>query len=66
MMAERMSLTGYDGGLAAPLVPQRCPVCGAWLDSGDDFLLLGAAGRCAGCSRCLHRVWAQEYAAGAR
>ncbi len=34
----RFPLTGYDGGLAAPAVPCRCPVCGAWLDSGDDFL----------------------------
>ena len=58
-----MSLTGYDGGLAAPVTPQRCPVCGAWLDSGDDYLLLDGAGRPAGCGRCLRRVWAQEYAA---
>ena len=58
-----MELTGYDGGLAARVVPQRCPVCGAWLDSGDDFLLLDERGRPAGCGRCLRRVWAQEYAA---
>ena len=58
-----MGLTGYDAGLAAPVEPQRCPICGAWLDSGDDFLMLDAAGWAAGCSRCLRRVWAQDYAA---
>lgn len=61
----RFPLTGYDGGLAAPAVPCRCPVCGAWLDSGDDFLFFprprpGERPRPArplpvGCSRCLRR-----------
>ena len=40
----------------------RCPICGAYLDSGDDFVYIDADGKdynksdISGCSRCLRRV----------
>ncbi len=60
----RFPLTGFDGALAAPAAPCRCPACGAWLDSGDDFLFFprpcpgadpAAPPIPVGCSRCLRR-----------
>ena len=40
----------------------RCPVCGAVLDSDDDFVVMDMDGKdyklsdIAGCSRCLRKV----------
>ena len=40
----------------------RCPICGAVLDSDDDFVYIDAEGSetkkqdISGCSRCLRRV----------
>lgn len=62
----RFDLTGYDGGIAAPVQHYVCPICGAVLDSDDDFVLMDADGDpsktadVAGCSRCLRMVRAER------
>lgn len=62
----RFDLTGYDGGLAVPVQYYVCPICGAVLDSDDDFVLVDADGGLnktadvAGCSRCLRMVRAER------
>lgn len=46
----------------APRKFYTCPICGAVLDSDDDFVMIDADGceanpvNVAGCSRCLKRI----------